>query len=116
MFNMGFNNSKLNLTSLVVCSTTTKCGVNREMNKFIRRLRATVLLLVRAFIEVCCGIDTVTEDRRWERPVATLQIAGHPLTMAFHSYDQHLVVANETDMISFVYLSISPKTHGLTAM
>lgn len=40
-----------------------------------------------------------TEDRRWDRPVATFQTSGYPLTMAFHSYDQHLVVANESDMI-----------------
>ncbi|KAG6812628.1 hypothetical protein H0H92_001711 [Tricholoma furcatifolium] len=40
------------------------------------------------------------EHRPWDRPVATLQTTGHPLTMAFHSFDQHLVVANETDMIS----------------
>jgi hypothetical protein len=40
-----------------------------------------------------------TEDRRWDRPVATFQTAGFPLTMAFHSYDQQLVVANESDMI-----------------
>ncbi|KAG6857290.1 hypothetical protein H0H87_006483 [Tephrocybe sp. NHM501043] len=44
--------------------------------------------------------SATAEDRRWDRPVATLQANGHPLTMAFHSYDQHLVVANETDMIS----------------
>lgn len=45
-----------------------------------------------------------TEDRRWDRPVATLQVPGHALTMAFHSYDQHLVVANETDMIRLVHI------------
>ncbi|KAG5644146.1 hypothetical protein DXG03_009040 [Asterophora parasitica] len=44
--------------------------------------------------------SSIAEGRRWDRPVATLQVAGHPLTMAFHSYDQHLVVANETDMIT----------------
>ncbi|KAG5654155.1 hypothetical protein H0H81_006867 [Sphagnurus paluster] len=43
---------------------------------------------------------SLAEDRPWDRPVTTLQVAGHPLTMAFHSYDQHLVVANETDMIT----------------
>ncbi|KXN84995.1 WD repeat-containing protein mip1 [Leucoagaricus sp. SymC.cos] len=37
---------------------------------------------------------------RWDRPVATIQTSGHPLTMAFHSFDQQLVVANETDSIS----------------
>jgi regulator-associated protein of mTOR len=40
------------------------------------------------------------EHCKWDKPVATLQINGHPLTMAFHSYDRHLVVANEHDMIS----------------
>ncbi|RXW18505.1 hypothetical protein EST38_g7341 [Candolleomyces aberdarensis] len=40
------------------------------------------------------------EVSRWDRPVASLQVAGHPLTMAFHSYDQQLVVANEHDMIT----------------
>lgn len=44
----------------------------------------------------------IPEERRWDRPVVTLQVAGHPLTMAFHSFDQHLVVANETDMIRSV--------------
>jgi len=40
------------------------------------------------------------QNSRWDRPVATLQVAGHPLSMAFHAYDEHLVVANESDMIS----------------
>ncbi|KAG6849018.1 hypothetical protein H0H93_011963, partial [Arthromyces matolae] len=40
------------------------------------------------------------EDREWDRPVASVQVHGHPLTMVFHSFDPHLVVANETDMIS----------------
>lgn len=39
------------------------------------------------------------DERKWDKPVATIQVTGHPLTMAFHSYDKHLVVANETDMI-----------------
>jgi len=42
----------------------------------------------------------VAQDHRWDRPVANLQVPGHPLTMAFHAYDQHLVVANESDLIS----------------
>ncbi|KAF8971831.1 hypothetical protein BDZ97DRAFT_1785365 [Flammula alnicola] len=42
----------------------------------------------------------LAENGRWDRPVATVSIAGHPLTMAFHSYDKHLVIANENDMIS----------------
>ncbi|RDB29372.1 Target of rapamycin complex 1 subunit mip1 [Hypsizygus marmoreus] len=43
---------------------------------------------------------SVAEGKSWDRPVATLQVAGHPLTMAFHSFDQQIVVANESDMIS----------------
>ncbi|TFK24262.1 hypothetical protein FA15DRAFT_619557 [Coprinopsis marcescibilis] len=49
-------------------------------------------------------VDTTTQSPiadslRWDRPVTTLQVSGHPLTMVFHSYDQHLLVANEHDMI-----------------
>ncbi|TEB32325.1 hypothetical protein FA13DRAFT_1662659 [Coprinellus micaceus] len=40
------------------------------------------------------------EVSRWDKPVATMHVAGHPLTMTFHSFDQQLVVANEHDMIS----------------
>ncbi|EGO19096.1 hypothetical protein SERLADRAFT_454001 [Serpula lacrymans var. lacrymans S7.9] len=43
---------------------------------------------------------TVAESSRWDRAVASIQISGQPLSMAFHSYDPHLVIANETDMIS----------------
>ncbi|KAF7347293.1 Target of rapamycin complex 1 subunit mip1 [Mycena venus] len=42
----------------------------------------------------------IAEMRPWDRPVATLQISGHPLTMAFHSYDKHLFIANENDVVS----------------
>jgi hypothetical protein len=62
-------------------------------------------------------ITTVTvhfvETRRWDRPVATLHTTGHPISIAFHSYDQHLVVANELDMIRCVH-SINHDVHGLT--
>ncbi|KAJ3570758.1 hypothetical protein NP233_g4189 [Leucocoprinus birnbaumii] len=37
---------------------------------------------------------------RWDRPVATIQTGGYPLTMAFHSFDQQMVVANESDTVS----------------
>ncbi|KAJ7201377.1 hypothetical protein GGX14DRAFT_656674 [Mycena pura] len=40
------------------------------------------------------------EIGRWDRPVATLQVSGHPLTMAFHSYDKHLFIADEFDVVS----------------
>ncbi|PFH49822.1 hypothetical protein AMATHDRAFT_178237 [Amanita thiersii Skay4041] len=42
----------------------------------------------------------VAEHCKWDRPVASLQISGYPLTMVLHSYDHHLIVANEHDMIS----------------
>jgi len=38
---------------------------------------------------------------RWDRPVATIQTDGYPLTMALHSFDQQIVVANETDTIRY---------------
>ncbi|KAI0640244.1 hypothetical protein C8Q77DRAFT_121368 [Trametes polyzona] len=37
---------------------------------------------------------------RWDRPVATIQINGLPLSLAFHAFDPHLVIANESDMIT----------------
>ncbi|KAJ7699184.1 raptor N-terminal caspase like domain-containing protein [Mycena metata] len=42
----------------------------------------------------------IAETRSWNRPVTTLQVQSHPLTMAFHSYDKHLFVANESDVVS----------------
>jgi regulator-associated protein of mTOR len=46
--------------------------------------------------------NSYTETCSWERPVATLFTTGHPLTMAFHSFDKQLVIANESDMIRCV--------------
>jgi regulator-associated protein of mTOR len=43
--------------------------------------------------------DVGLEKRPWDRPVATLQVPGHPLTMVFHSYDKHLFIANESDVV-----------------
>ncbi|KAJ7511862.1 hypothetical protein B0H11DRAFT_2268846 [Mycena galericulata] len=42
----------------------------------------------------------IAETRPWDRPVATFQVPGHPLTMAFHSFDKHLFIANESDIVS----------------
>ncbi|KAE9410212.1 hypothetical protein BT96DRAFT_952907 [Gymnopus androsaceus JB14] len=42
----------------------------------------------------------VASDRRWDRTVATLIGPAFPLNMAFHSYDQHLVVSNDTDIVT----------------
>ncbi|KAJ7082524.1 hypothetical protein C8R43DRAFT_1052351 [Mycena crocata] len=42
----------------------------------------------------------IAETRRWDRPVTTLHVPGHPLTMAFHAFDKHLFVANESDVVS----------------
>lgn len=44
----------------------------------------------------------LAEKTRWDRPFGTFTVAGHPLTMAFHAYDKHLVIANEHDMIRCV--------------
>ncbi|KAI0714649.1 hypothetical protein C8Q76DRAFT_795507 [Earliella scabrosa] len=37
---------------------------------------------------------------RWEKPVTTISINGLPMSLAFHAYDPHLVIANESDMIT----------------
>ncbi|KIK81985.1 hypothetical protein PAXRUDRAFT_832495 [Paxillus rubicundulus Ve08.2h10] len=42
----------------------------------------------------------VAEDSRWDRPVANLQVNSNPLCMALHAYDPHLVITNDTDIIS----------------
>ncbi|KAJ6454525.1 raptor N-terminal caspase like domain-containing protein [Mycena vitilis] len=42
----------------------------------------------------------IAETRSWDRAVATLHVPGYPLTMAFHSYDKHLFVADESDVVS----------------
>jgi len=55
-----------------------------------------VMRLIGSEIEYC----------RWDRPVATIQTDGYPLSMAFHSFDQQIVVANETDTIRYL------KTHS----
>ncbi|TBU58181.1 hypothetical protein BD310DRAFT_879568 [Dichomitus squalens] len=49
--------------------------------------------------------DTEKQSReaprcRWDRPVNTIQINGLPLTLAFHAFDPHLVIANESDMVT----------------
>ncbi|KIJ13751.1 hypothetical protein PAXINDRAFT_170081 [Paxillus involutus ATCC 200175] len=44
--------------------------------------------------------STIRQSSRWDRPVANLQVNSNPLSMALHAYDPHLVIANDTDMIS----------------
>ena len=39
---------------------------------------------------------------KWDRPVSALQVAGLPQQLAFHAFDPHLVVASETDIITYV--------------
>ena len=36
----------------------------------------------------------------------TIQVNGLPLSLAFHAYDPHLVIANESDMITFVAIRL----------
>ncbi|KAF5376558.1 hypothetical protein D9757_008290 [Collybiopsis confluens] len=42
----------------------------------------------------------VASSRRWDRTVANFRGPANPLNLAFHSYDQHLFVANDTDVIT----------------
>ncbi|KAJ7154312.1 hypothetical protein C8R43DRAFT_949961 [Mycena crocata] len=46
----------------------------------------------------------IAETRRWDRPVTTLHVPGHHLTMAFHAFHKHLFVANESDVASVLRL------------
>lgn len=49
---------------------------------------------------------STTARCRWDRPVTTIQINGLPLSLAFHAFDPHLVIANESDMVTYVYIMI----------
>ncbi|KAF5312958.1 hypothetical protein D9619_002557 [Psilocybe cf. subviscida] len=42
----------------------------------------------------------IAETTRWDRAVTTWNVQGHPLTMKFHSYDKHLIIGNEHDMVT----------------
>ncbi|OSX66816.1 hypothetical protein POSPLADRAFT_1128660 [Postia placenta MAD-698-R-SB12] len=42
----------------------------------------------------------IAPNRRWDRPVSTIQITGLPVNLAFHSFDPHLIIANEHDTIT----------------
>ncbi len=58
----------------------------------------------RTFVFLCFSLRS--ESRRWDLSVTNLSVNGHPLTMAFHSYDQHLIIANEHDMIRYACSSM----------
>lgn len=86
-------------------NTITKYGGNRETRGCLRRRD------LRRNMPVSCNLSdsvhlvmtppAVSELCPWDRPVATLQTSGHPLSLAFHAYDPHLVVANESDTIRY---------------
>lgn len=41
--------------------------------------------------------------RQWTKPVKSIQTGGCPLYMAMHAYDPHLVTANESDVIRYIF-------------
>ncbi|KIY50498.1 hypothetical protein FISHEDRAFT_39035, partial [Fistulina hepatica ATCC 64428] len=40
------------------------------------------------------------KETNWNRTIATIQTTGYPITMAFHSYDQQLVIVDDQDIVS----------------
>lgn len=73
------------------------------MNKSITRLGHRRRLLVRyLFFHLILVLRSLVADRRWDRTVAHFHGLPHPLNLAFHSYDQHLVASNDTDIITSV--------------
>jgi hypothetical protein len=44
------------------------------------------------------------EGRKWDKPVTQLHVSGVPLSLAFHSFDSHVVIANETDGVWSVFV------------
>jgi len=92
-----------------VFSTITKYGANSETSKSSQRLRHSQKspvsnnrlfdILIHSLTRVLPYIPP--ENSRWDKYVSKLQVPGYPLSMAFHAFDNHLVVANETDMIGY---------------
>ena len=92
-------------TSQAVSSTTIKSGANSETSMSLRTLRnkrakpvstCPLKVTTRPLIQIC------TARCRWDKPVNTIQVSGLPVSLAFHAYDPHLVIANESDMITSV--------------
>ncbi|CCM02264.1 uncharacterized protein FIBRA_04347 [Fibroporia radiculosa] len=46
------------------------------------------------------GQAEVAASCRWDRPVSTIHVSDLPLSLAFHSFDPHLVITNESDVIT----------------
>jgi regulator-associated protein of mTOR len=46
--------------------------------------------------------EIIVAGRPWDKAVTTLHIDGAPLSIAFHAYDPHVAIANETDIIRSV--------------
>ncbi|KAJ7124837.1 hypothetical protein C8R43DRAFT_1147222 [Mycena crocata] len=47
----------------------------------------------------------IAERRRWDRPVTTLHVPGHPLTTAFHAFNKHVFLGNESNVASALLMS-----------
>ncbi len=76
-----------------------KCGDSLAMKKSSEALVRRLLWLVSRRVCFLSIFLPSLESCRWDLPVGSFAVNGHPLTMAFHSYDKHLVIANENDMI-----------------
>lgn len=91
--------------SLEACNIITKCGDNRGTSECLLRRghRRSMQVSSIPSDSVYFAVTFVgSELCSWDRTVATLQTSGHPLSLAFHSYDPHLIVANESDAIRCV--------------
>ncbi|KZT01152.1 WD40 repeat-like protein [Laetiporus sulphureus 93-53] len=54
----------------------------------------------------------VAASCRWDRQVSHIRVHGLPVTMAFHSFDPHLAVANESDEVTvYDWIRRKPMTH-----
>jgi len=82
-----------------VYNTIIKCGGNLAMKESTGILVCRLLLLVSRRLCFLSIFLPPLDTCRWDLPVGRFAVNGHPLTMVFHSYDKHLVIANEHDMI-----------------
>ncbi len=91
--------------NLGVCSTITRFGDNSGTSRSLMKLGLKWIRQVRVRLRgIVIYIDREfnVEKHRWERPVTTIQAPFFPAHMAFHAYDPHLVITNETDTVRYV--------------
>lgn len=104
--------SKRKQTKPAVNNIIIRSGGNIGTKSLIKRPGPKLTLLVRGrYLSCTIQANVSLAYHRWDRNVATIQAPANPLTMVFHSYDRHLVIGNESDIVRYV-LSEGPTHKG----